>query len=712
MGRPVAPATGADVKAFTLPDGRSTWLETDANAIVDTIVYGPQTFSLNSVRASSNGGKSVATLNVSGASSTPVTFEVVNGQPGCISTNGQPQPCVFHPEYYSFSPPGGTPPLSTTLNYNGPIGYKDAVLVVHAKAADVAAAGVVLCIQQPAGNPNSSGICAPQIPPSLPMNSLNFNLVSGGQTSSQTSNILSLGGTGYPFAAASSVPWASVSPANGTAPAPLSITVDPRGLAAGTYSGTVTISAESTTEVVALTSVIAGGATPPLQVAAPSLVGSTQADATSLIQQAGLSLGAVTTAASGTVFPGTVISQTPVAGTSVSPGSNIDLVISSGPVFSNLLYFNPAGPCHFVDTRAGNGPFGSNGPPSLSAGQTRVFYPQQACGVAASAKAYSMNITVAPTNTLAYLTVWPTGAAQPVVSTLNAFKGGVVTNGAIVPAGPDGGINVFVTDASDLMIDITGSFDTVPSFNTDSFYAVAPCRMVDTRLANGSFGGPQLSANSSRDFPLRNSPCLPSGGSIGAYSLNATVVPSEPLSRLLLWPTGRVQPSLASTVSATYGDITATGTIVTNGSGSVSVFSSNRTDLVLDTNGYFGPFGNTGALGFQPVSPCRIVDTRYSTPILGGGSRDFDFVGSPCQVPAGVAAYSLNVTVVPRGGLGYLTIWPAGQPQPFISTMNSLDGRIIANAAIVPAGAKGVVSVAVTDTTDVILDINGYFAFQ
>ena len=42
--------------------------------------------------------------------------------------------------------------------------------------------------------------------------------------------------------------------------------------------------------------------------------------------------------------------------------------------------------------------------------------------------------------------------------------------------------------------------------------------------------------------------------------------------------------------------------------------------------------------------------------------------------------------------------------------MNSLDGRVKANAAIVPAGASGAVSVYVTDTTDVVLDIDGYFA--
>jgi hypothetical protein len=64
--------------------------------------------------------------------------------------------------------------------------------------------------------------------------------------------------------------------------------------------------------------------------------------------------------------------------------------------------------------------------------------------------------------------------------------------------------------------------------------------------------------------------------------------------------------------------------------------------------------------------------------------------------------------VVPHQALGYLTIWPTGQNQPSSSTLNS-DGRIRAIAAIVPAGTGGSVSVFVTDDTDLLLDVNGYF---
>jgi hypothetical protein len=74
------------------------------------------------------------------------------------------------------------------------------------------------------------------------------------------------------------------------------------------------------------------------------------------------------------------------------------------------------------------------------------------------------------------------------------------------------------------------------------------------------------------------------------------------------------------------------------------------------------------------------------------------------------AAYSLNATVVPDGYLDYLSVWPAGEPQPRVSTLNSWDGSAVANAAIVPAGTGGAIDVYVTNPTHVILDIDGYFA--
>ena len=62
----------------------------------------------------------------------------------------------------------------------------------------------------------------------------------------------------------------------------------------------------------------------------PFLVGLTQAAAATQITGAGLSVGTVTSSSS-TAPAGSVISQSPISGTIVSPGSTVDLVVSSGP---------------------------------------------------------------------------------------------------------------------------------------------------------------------------------------------------------------------------------------------------------------------------------------------------------------------------------------------------------------------------------------------
>jgi MBG domain (YGX type)/PASTA domain/Bacterial Ig-like domain (group 3)/Dockerin type I domain len=67
------------------------------------------------------------------------------------------------------------------------------------------------------------------------------------------------------------------------------------------------------------------------KVAVPNVVGETQAAASSAITGAGLAVGNVTTASSSTVAAGSVISETPAAGTQVATASSVNLVVSSGP---------------------------------------------------------------------------------------------------------------------------------------------------------------------------------------------------------------------------------------------------------------------------------------------------------------------------------------------------------------------------------------------
>ena len=80
----------------------------------------------------------------------------------------------------------------------------------------------------------------------------------------------------------------------------------------------------------AVTLVVSTGSPGPAQVTVPNVVGQTQAAATSAITGAGLTMGAVTQQSSSTVASGSVISESPTAGTMVASGSAVSFVVSSG----------------------------------------------------------------------------------------------------------------------------------------------------------------------------------------------------------------------------------------------------------------------------------------------------------------------------------------------------------------------------------------------
>lgn len=249
-----------------------------------------------------------------------------------------------------------------------------------------------------------------------------------------------------------------------------------------------------------------------------------------------------------------------------------------------------------------------------------------------------------------------------------------------------------------------------------SFVPVTPCRIADTRNPVGPFGGPFLQGNAAaRAFAIPSSACgIPNTAQ--AYSLNMTVVPHGPLGFLTAFPCGQLQP-LASNLNSIDGRTKAVAGILPAGTnGAACFFASNNTDLVLDINGYFVPDTDATAMAFYPMTPCRLVDTRLATGALGGPSlsagqtRTFPLLSSSCNIPATARAYSLNYTAVPQGPLGFLTTWPAGQTQPLVSTLNAVTGAVTANAAIVPAGTNGDISVFVTHPSDLVIDVNGYFA--
>lgn len=374
--------------------------------------------------------------------------------------------------------------------------------------------------------------------------------------------------------------------------------------------------------------------------------------------------------------------------------------VSSGP-----LSFVPLTPCRVADTRNQTGAFGG---PELATASIREFViPSSTCQIPTTAVAYAMNITVVPDGPLGYLSIWPSGQARPVVSTLNS-DGRVKANAAIVPAGANGGVNVYVTNSTHLIMDVSGYFVPTAISSGLQFFPMAPCRIVDTRAAAGSLGGPFLAAGTPRDFPVLSSGCnVPS--SAQAYSLNFTAVPRGPLSFLTAWPSGQAQPN-ASTLNATTGTVTANAAIIPAGNGgSVAAYGSNNTDLIIDINGYFAAAA-TGGNYFHTLSPCRVVDSRNPIGALPfSGTTTVNVTASGCQSPATAKAFAMNATVVPTGLLQFLTLSPDGEATPVVSTLNADPNTVTSNLAILPTN-NGSIDAYAAGTTYLILDIFGYFA--
>lgn len=367
------------------------------------------------------------------------------------------------------------------------------------------------------------------------------------------------------------------------------------------------------------------------------------------------------------------------------------------------LQFIPVTPCRMADTRNATGPFGG---PEMAAGSTRDFdISQSGCQIPSDATAYSLNVTVVPDSTLHYLTIWPAGETQPLVSTLNS-DGRVKANAAVVPAGANGGIDVFVTDATHVILDIDGYFVPAGTSGALAFYPVAPCRIADTRNADGPLGGPFMAGGTIRSFPIPSSNCgLPPTAQ--AYSLNITAVPHSTLHYLSTWPTGQTQP-LVSTLNSSTGTVTANAAIVPAGiNGAISVFVYDDADVILDVNGYFAPQNGQG-LSLYTVTPCRVLDTRNDAGAFNG-TLAVNVTGSSCSPPSTAQAFVLNATVVPQGVLDYLTLWSEAGTQPLVSTLNATDGAVTSNMAIVPA-SMGSINAFANGTTNLILDLSSYFA--
>ncbi|HEX9000524.1 MAG TPA: hypothetical protein VGB07_11535, partial [Blastocatellia bacterium] len=152
------------------------------------------------------------------------------------------------------------------------------------------------------------------------------------------------------------------------------------------------------------------------------------------------------------------------------------------------------------------------------------------------------------------------------------------------------------------------------------------------------------------------------------------------------------------------------------------MFPQFTTELVIDITGYYSAQANDangpGLLYSSLGSPLRLLDTRpgqqgcYTPggPMIGGTVYTQD-TQSPCtNLTPTARALIGNATVVNTTGIGYLTFWPSDAAQPLVATSNYVEGQVINRFFTVGLAPDGSFKRFASRTTDLVIDISGFFA--
>ncbi len=171
-------------------------------------------------------------------------------------------------------------------------------------------------------------------------------------------------------------------------------------------------------------------------------------------------LGRVTPSGAITEFPpywGQGITAGPDGNLWFTSADGVGQVVMSTAPTPGQLFFTVA-PCRVLDTRAVAGPSGG---PALAAGEIRTFPVATLCGIPASARAISANVSVTNAGGNGDLQVYAGGDPPPIGNSLS-FRAGITrANNGIVRLGADGSVAIRCLSAAsaDVIVDVAGFFE-------------------------------------------------------------------------------------------------------------------------------------------------------------------------------------------------------------------------------------------------------------
>ncbi|MEY2581208.1 MAG: hypothetical protein QOE09_1057 [Ilumatobacteraceae bacterium] len=393
------------------------------------------------------------------------------------------------------------------------------------------------------------------------------------------------------------------------------------------------------------------------------------------------------------------------------------------PVNSQPSSFTALGaPVRLLDTRPTSfigpanlvGPFPQFAILDLPVADTGVIPP--------TATSVVVNVTSTDALTPFYVQALPTlGGAIGAFSTINvAGPGQIRPNFAIVPIG-QGSISIFIPTGGNIIVDAMGYFTPVdpstPGVPAGRFAPINPRRVLDTRPAQAgpvptgwAAHKPGIGERVRVEVPAGIG--IPTSG-VSALVVNVTATEAGGPGFLQAIPTGNATGA-TSTVNYVASENAATHAIVPLGAdGTISVFTSNSSHVVVDVMGYItdNTAAPAGAGLFVPVPPDRYYDSRVAPHAIhaGGSTTTVPLAGPPFVVPVGAAAISMNLTSDAAAGPGFVTVYPADGTLSLASNLNYITATPVANAALAKLSAAGTLNTFVNVATHVVIDVNGYF---